>query len=60
MIWFYLFPRFVLILRQFKSVAKTYDIGSNMLTVENVTLLVGWLSVTLSDSLIIVFIATLH
>ena len=40
MIWFYLFPLIVLILRQIKSVAKTYDIGYNMLTVENVTLLV--------------------
>ena len=28
------------ILRQIKSVAKTYDIGNNTLTVENVTLLV--------------------
>ena len=49
MIWFYLSPLFVLILRQIKSVAKTYDICNNMLTVEIVTLLVSWLSVTLKD-----------
>ena len=40
MIGFYLFPLFVLILKEIKSVAKTYDIGNNMLPVENVTLLV--------------------
>ena len=47
--WFYLFPLFVLILRQIKSVAKTYDICNNTLTVENVTLLACWLSVAISD-----------
>ena len=40
MIGFYLFPLFVLILRQIKSVTKTHDICNNMFTVENVTLLV--------------------
>ena len=49
MILFYLFPLFVLILRQIKSVAKTCDTGNNTLTVENVTLLVCLLSVILSD-----------
>ena len=49
MILFYLFPLFVLILRQIKTVAKTYDIGSNTLTVANATLMVCCLSVTLSD-----------
>ena len=40
MILFYLFPLFDLILRQIKSVAKTYDMCNDTLTVENVTLLV--------------------